>query len=374
MPALPCQYDMTKDRVIHLKRVHWFLLIKVYAASTSSIKCQKTIKWVFSHGENSTKCVQFMNFVCVQSLLQAMEQQTVSVTKAGVICALPARTSIIAAANPSGGHYDKSKTVSENLKIWPTILSRFDLVFILLDRSDAHLDQLLTEHIQMLKQKQHMPNDRTQSNSMRPASYTESYQSQERISDAPLHERLKLTDQARFDALSTDVLRKYVMYARKTCFPTLSPEASAELYKFYAELRLTRKGVDSVPVTTRQLEALIRLTQARARLELCNVATVDHARDVLAIFRYTMVDVLSTDCGSLQLNRSINGSGISHTTKVKRFLQILQNQLKKIFTMDELSEVAQSLGFESSCRQIVDSLNVQGFLIKRGKNLYKFSE
>lgn len=297
-----------------------------------------------------------------------------SVAKAGVICALPARTSIIAAANPSGGHYDKAKTVSENLKIWPTILSRFDLVFILLDRCDAHLDQLLTEHIQMLKQKQYASNVRTQVSGARPPPHPRAHLSPEGSSDLPLHERLKLTDQAHFDALSTEVLRKYVMYARKTCFPTLSPEACSELYNFYAELRLTRKGVDSVPVTTRQLEALIRLTQARARLELCNIATIEHARDVLAIFRYTMVDVLSTDRGSLQLNRSINGSGISHATKVKRFLLILQGQMKKMFTMGELSEIAQSMGFESSCRQMVDSLNVQGFLIKRGKDLYKFSE
>lgn len=71
-----------------------------------------------------------------QSLLEVMEQQTVSVAKAGVLCTLPARTCILAAANPSGGHYDKSKTVAENLKISPALLSRFDLVFILLDRPD----------------------------------------------------------------------------------------------------------------------------------------------------------------------------------------------------------------------------------------------
>lgn len=63
-----------------------------------------------------------------------MEQQTVSIAKSGVVCALPCRASILAAANPVGGHYDKSKTVSENLKLGPALLSRFDLVFILMDQ------------------------------------------------------------------------------------------------------------------------------------------------------------------------------------------------------------------------------------------------
>lgn len=85
-----------------------------------------------------------------QILLEAMEQQVVSVAKAGVICSLPARTCILAAANPSGGHYDKSKTVSENLKMKPALLSRFDLVFIQLDRPNAHLDNLLAAHVQRL--------------------------------------------------------------------------------------------------------------------------------------------------------------------------------------------------------------------------------
>lgn len=81
------------------------------------------------------------------ALLEAMEQQTISIAKAGVVCSLPARTSILAAANPAGGHYNKAKTVSENLRLGAALLSRFDLVFILLDKPDEHLDGLLSEHV-----------------------------------------------------------------------------------------------------------------------------------------------------------------------------------------------------------------------------------
>ena len=70
------------------------------------------------------------------ALLEAMEQQTISIAKSGVVCSLAARTAIMAAANPVGGHYNKSKTVTENLKMNPALLSRFDLVFILIDKPD----------------------------------------------------------------------------------------------------------------------------------------------------------------------------------------------------------------------------------------------
>lgn len=305
-----------------------------------------------------------------------MEQQSVSVAKAGVLCALPARTSILAAANPCAGHYDKSKTVSENLKIWPTILSRFDLVFILLDRADAHLDDLLTKHIQALKANQNNQArvDRTRSNfTQAPAfSMPNMHLTPEHI-DAPLHERLKMAEQSEFQPVPPEIIRKYILYARKFCFPSLSAEATEELKRFYSEMRTTRRGLDSVPVTTRQLEALIRMTQARARLQLASEATIEHARDVLAILRYTMIDVLSTDTGTLEMKRSINGSGMSHSTKVKRFLQVLQTQSKVMFSVAELKEIAASMGFEMFFNQILDTLNVQGFLIKRGTNLYKFS-
>ena len=85
-----------------------------------------------------------------QSLLEAMEQQSISIAKAGIICSLPARTSVIAAANPVGGHYNKAKTVAENLKLSPAVLSRFDLIFILIDRPDEALDKLLSEHVMAL--------------------------------------------------------------------------------------------------------------------------------------------------------------------------------------------------------------------------------
>ena len=87
------------------------------------------------------------------ALLEAMEQQSISIAKAGIVCSLPARTSIIAAANPVGGHYNKGRTVAENLKMNTALLSRFDLIFILLDKPDESMDRLLSAHVMALHSK-----------------------------------------------------------------------------------------------------------------------------------------------------------------------------------------------------------------------------
>ena len=83
----------------------------------------------------------------LQAMLGAMEQQEVTISKAGVCAALPARTAVLAAANPIGGHYTRSKTMTENLKMSAAMLSRFDIVFLLLDKPDEVLDERLSEHI-----------------------------------------------------------------------------------------------------------------------------------------------------------------------------------------------------------------------------------
>lgn len=152
-----------------------------------------------------------------QILLEAMEQQVVSVAKAGVICSLPARTCILAAANPSGGHYDKSKTVSENLKMKPALLSRFDLVFIQLDRPNAHLDNLLAAHVQRLhgmKQGQLAQGAAFQalltgmgSSSMHGSQV-----------EAPLHERLKIRANEKIDLLPVQLIQKYIGVCSKSVY------------------------------------------------------------------------------------------------------------------------------------------------------------
>lgn len=128
---------------------------------------------------------------------------------------------------------------------------------------------------------------------------------------------------------------------------------------------------------SRQFEGLIRLTQARARLELSNEATLEHALDVLAIVRYSLVDVFSTDDGELHVTRNINGGGMSQATQAKKFIRALREHSsaieKTLFEVKELRQIAADIGIVSTdFTRLIDSLNLQGIILKKGPNIYKF--
>uniref|UniRef100_A0A4W3JY03 DNA helicase MCM8 n=1 Tax=Callorhinchus milii TaxID=7868 RepID=A0A4W3JY03_CALMI len=194
-----------------------------------------------------------------QALLEAMEQQTISLAKAGIVCSLPARTSILAAANPVGGHYNKAKTVSENLKLGSALLSRFDLVFILLDTPNEDQDNLLSEHVMA----RHVGKRGILSSAVVSRQNTQDNNNSilEIALDKPLIERLKVVPGNNFDPIPHHLLRKYIGYARQYVCPKLSSEAAQVLQEFYLELRRQNQSADSTPITTRQLESLIRLTE-----------------------------------------------------------------------------------------------------------------
>ncbi|KAJ9579973.1 hypothetical protein L9F63_004356 [Diploptera punctata] len=305
-----------------------------------------------------------------QALLEAMEQQSISIAKAGVVCSLPARTSILAAANPVGGHYNRAKTVSENLRMGSALLSRFDLVFILLDQPNEQWDSLLSEHVMALhsgikgKGETHPPLSET-------SSVTDGFES-----ERPLNEKLKLRAGEVIDFLPHQLFRKYIMYARKYVQSRLTPSAAQVLQKFYLELRKFHKSSDCTPITTRQLESLIRLTEARAKLELREEATDKDAQEVVEIMKYSMVDTLSDGFGGLDFNRSLNGSGMSSRNQGKRFISALQRraevQTRSVFSVDELKEVARQANIDvTDFVGFLSALNNQGYLLKKASKLYQ---
>lgn len=188
------------------------------------------------------------------SLLEAMEQQSISIAKAGIVCSLAARTSIIAAANPIGGHYNRTKTIAENLKIAAPILSRFDIIFILLDRPDPERDQLLSEHVLALHGGSVQPRLMAPSQSSSESSNSSSMQ-QQWNAQKPLATRLSISshEQRNLDHIPHQLLRKYIAYARKYVKPRLSTAAKNVLRSFYLKLRSDHQSADSTPITTRQV-------------------------------------------------------------------------------------------------------------------------
>ncbi|TRY63121.1 hypothetical protein TCAL_03630 [Tigriopus californicus] len=309
-----------------------------------------------------------------QALLEAMEQQSISIAKAGVVCSLPARTGVLAAANPVGGHYNKSKTVSENLKLKPALLSRFDLVFILIDKPNEEMDQFLSEHIMKLHKKQTQPKSNDEWPTL--VGPGDAAQLAHIPEDATLIERLRKNPRETIQPIGHDLLRKYIAYARKYVSPELTSEACRILQDFYVELRQKYHSSESMPITLRQLESLKRLTEARAKVELREEATEQDARDVVEIMRASMIDTYSDGEGVLDFSRSLNGSGMSTRGAAKKFVNALQkraNMLRQeIFSVDEMKSILSGCGAQvANFFDFLTSLNTQGYLLKKSAKSYQ---
>ena len=305
-------------------------------------------------------------------LLEAMEQQQVSIAKAGVVASLPARCSVIAAANPKHGTYNMSKSVAENLNMAKPILSRFDLVFILRDRADRDLDRMVSSNIMNLYRGQGVKSVAAAATVQ--GGPTASLGSENRLS---LSERLAWVADFQKEALPANLVRDYIAYAREYCKPKLTPEAATVLKEYYMELRYPTEGPrrsrDTVPITTRQLEALIRLCQARAKACLRDFCLKEDAMDVVQLMSQSVEQVHRDEGGSL--DRTRGGAGGTSNRKRKR---IFLNEVQRIIgvgaecTLDDLRRIADrcSVGL-NEFPDIVDDLRLNGVLLKKSNSLYQ---
>ncbi|CAH8856749.1 unnamed protein product [Trichobilharzia szidati] len=335
-------------------------------------------------------------------LLEAMEQQSVSVARGGLVANLPARAAVLAAANPVSGHYDITRRLDENLRIPPALLSRFDLIFVLLDHPDEVADRLLSEHVTAVHTGNWKPSSFVCSQTNRQINDTFSHDIntnsnhnnnnnhsvvKEFDPSIPLAQRLELLVGEKIDYIPAVLLRKYIMYARKYVMPCLSTEAAVTLRDFYLELRKHRHSRDTFPVTLRQLESLIRLTQARARAELREEATKQDALDVCELMRSTglgsgFVTGTPANASLSEINNLISipskriNSSSTGPAAAKRLLAALeaasQRTNSRLFTMPEINTIANDIRVAANCvMTLLDRLNESGAIIKRGANLYK---
>ncbi|XP_026418412.1 probable DNA helicase MCM8 isoform X1 [Papaver somniferum] len=308
-----------------------------------------------------------------QALLEAMEQQCVSVAKAGLVASLSARTSVLAAANPVGGHYNRAKTVNENLKMSAALLSRFDLVFILLDKPDEALDMRLSEHIMSLHAGygEHLPAPKRLCRGY-PASKGDRDTAAQHGSLAS-RLRLDLSKDKDFVPLPGPLLRKYIAYARTFIFPKMSRPAAEIIQKFYLRLRDHSNSADGTPITARQLESLVRLAEARARLELRDEITVQDALDVVEIMNESLYDKYVDENGRVDFGRS---GGMSKQKEAKRFLSALNKhselQQKDTFSISEIYSLADKIDLKvPDIDTLVDNMNTAGYLLKKGPKMYQ---
>ena len=226
-------------------------------------------------------------------LHEVMEQQTVSIAKAGIVCTLNARTSILASANPKESRYNPKLSVVENVQIMPTLLSRFDLIYLVLDQPDTNKDRKLAKHLVSLY-----------------------YENVER---------------AAHDVIPMDLLTSYISYARRTVRPVLTDEAIEYLCKSYVDMRGEgRKGGQRViSATPRQLEALIRLSEALAKMELSPKATLQHAHEALRLMQVATQNVSGTQTHAMS-SLLLASTLVSHMSRfLSRFFSAVQAAMDK---------------------------------------------
>ncbi|KAI8464621.1 MAG: MCM2/3/5 family-domain-containing protein [Monoraphidium minutum] len=218
------------------------------------------------------------------SIHEAMEQQSISVSKAGIVTQLQARCSVIAAANPVGGRYDPSKTFSENVELTDPILSRFDCMCVVRDVVDPINDGRLAQFVVGSHARSHpslVPLD--------PERAAEAAEAQELGADGTLPQVL---------------LRKYITYAKQHCRPQLSQSDHDMLIRVYTDLRREASRTHGMPIAVRHLESMIRMSEAHARMHLRDAVTGD---DVQVAIRVMVESFISTQKYSLQreLQRSM---------------------------------------------------------------------
>jgi replicative DNA helicase Mcm len=233
---------------------------------------------------------------------EAMEQHTVSVAKGGIVATLNARTAILAAANPALGRYEPHRTVSENISLPVTILSRFDLIFVLRDVPNKESDSKMSAHILEIHRKGSSPVE---------------------------------------TPIPVDLLRKYISYAKGTK-PVLGQEAIKRLNDFYLAMRSASETEGSpVAITARQLESLVRTSEARARVALRNEVSAEDAEAAIAIMKRSLEEV-GIDLSSYKMDIDLIMTG-----KPKSMRDRLQIILSTLMEMEKETGIVEKVALLS---------------------------
>ena len=226
-------------------------------------------------------------------LHEAMEQQTISVAKAGIICTLNSRTAILAAANPIDSKYNPKLSVVDNIKLPPTLLSRFDLIYLVLDRSSSVTDRRLANHIVSL------------------------FGEEERNSSSS-------------SEISRDFLAKYISYARKFINPEISELAADLLSEEYIKMRNIGSAFKTITATPRQLESLIRLSEAHAKMRLSNTVERKDVEEAVRLIKVATQQA-ATDPTTGKIDMDILTSGVSTARRdvITSVSQVIKQLLKE---------------------------------------------
>ena len=241
-------------------------------------------------GDQGNVCVDELDKMRAEdrsALHEALEQQTVSIAKAGIMATLNSRCSVLAAANPKFGRFDRFKVLAEQIDLPAPIISRFDLIFVIEDKPSREGDTKLAEHILRI----HKEN-------------TVDYE------------------------IEPDLLRKYIAYARKNSNPVLTDEANQILQEFYVNTRNSSvEEQGPIPITARNLEAIIRLAEASAKIKLKD--TVDKEDAEIAVkLQMACLKEVGVDPETGKIDADIIGGGTRKSERDK--IQLVTAEIKEL--------------------------------------------
>jgi len=223
------------------------------------------------------------------SIHEAMEQQTISISKAGIVTSLQARCAVMAAANPIGGRYDPSMTFSENVDLTEPILSRFDILCVVRDTVDPVADEHLARFVVASHMTSHPRADQSDFDNMKKTEETLSATS----------------NLAGVEKIPQELLRKYILYAREKIHPKLHQMDQEKVAKMYSELRRESMATGSIPITVRHIESMIRIAESHAKMHLREFVSED---DVNMAMRVMLESFIETQKYSVMKNMRRNFS------------------------------------------------------------------
>jgi len=280
---------------------------------------------------------------------EGLEQQSISVSKAGINATLKCRCSLLGAANPKYGRFDQYEPIGEQIDLEPALISRFDLIFTVTDQPDEEKDANLAEHIIQTNYAGELHTHRTETSA---SNYTA--------------EEVETVTEEVAPTIEPDILRKYIAYAKRNCFPTMTEEAKSEIQDFYVNLRSRGSDEDAaVPVTARKLEALVRLAEASARIRLSDTVEAEDASRSVDIVRYCLEDIgMDPETGELDADMVETGTSKSQRDRIKDLLSLIQNiedEYDEGAPVDVIIERAEEAGMESSkAEHEIDQLKQKG--------------
>jgi len=265
---------------------------------------------------------------------EAMEQQTVTISKANVQASLRAETSVLAAANPKFGRFDPYQSIAQQIDLPPTLINRFDIIFTMRDVPNRDKDTLIANHV--------------------------------------LQEHLKEGEDM---LIPRELFRKYIAYAKQRIKPMLGNEAVEEIKNFYVDLRNRPVSSDAalkpIPISARQLQALIRMAEASAKLRLSATVSIGDAKESIDLMKYYLMQV-GYDYESKTFDIDRIGNKFSHSQRnkiivVKEKIFELRNEIGDMIPIEEVEKALENKFSKEDIDEAINKLSIEGTLYKPKK-------